>query len=346
MDLKTEQETYWQHLTKLPHMDAIFRACEALEAENISINRDRVRERSGVTPTNLLAAGIKLYRTRQDTTDEFTKTPAVLLHLIGQSLENAFESMASGFDDKVKEIDAHYQSIAESLQTDFNHQVDLTEQKQQQIDELKSLLEKRESDIEHLQSTLQKKAEEQASLTHKYNQLLQEHRDLQQSFEQEKQRNKTQAQDHQQALETIKQEHEKSFYHLTLQHDKAHASLMTQLGNERGEWSQERKQLEEAVRLKTQALQESQTKVDQLAHDKIELFKQIQSLEAVLPGIKTLKEANQALEHQCQVLETQGNQQQKLQAELEHHQQEIAFYKSLLSKLPTFEAEARVSDPL
>ena len=121
---------------------------------------------------------------------------------------------------------------------------------------------------------------------------------------------------------------------------------MTQLGNERGEWSQERKQLEEAVRLKTQALQESQTKVDQLAHDKIELFKQIQSLEAVLPGIKTLKEANQALEHQCQVLETQGNQQQKLQAELEHHQQEIAFYKSLLSKLPTFEAEARVSDPL
>ena len=195
------------------------RACEALEAENISINRDRVRERSGVTPTNLLAAGIKLYRTRQDTTDEFTKTPAVLLHLIGKSLENAYESMASDFDEKIKDIDTHYQSIAESLQNDFNHQVDLTEQKQQQIDELKSLLEKRESDIEDLQSTLQKKAEEQASLTHKYNQLLQEHRDLQQSYEQEKQRNKTQAQDHHQALETIKEEHEKSFYHLTLQHD-------------------------------------------------------------------------------------------------------------------------------
>jgi len=73
--LKSTTEAYWGKLGKLPAVDAIFRACEELEQENRPVNRDTVKERSGVTFNNLLADGLKLYRRRESELADFTHTP-------------------------------------------------------------------------------------------------------------------------------------------------------------------------------------------------------------------------------------------------------------------------------
>lgn len=84
---KSSSQAFWGAAAKLPTVDAILESCRALDEEGETINRDSVRKHSGVTFTNQLAAGIALYKRRRSLLASRPTTPAVIIELITQAVE-------------------------------------------------------------------------------------------------------------------------------------------------------------------------------------------------------------------------------------------------------------------
>ena len=91
--LKDEQKKAWGSLDALGSIDAIVRTCELLESEGLSINREIVRQRSGVGFNNLVAAGIRIYRSHQNNFQDYPDVPKVLFPVIMEALNQGFGDM-------------------------------------------------------------------------------------------------------------------------------------------------------------------------------------------------------------------------------------------------------------
>lgn len=244
--LKTTTEAYWGALGKLPALDAIFRACEQLEADEVPLNRDNVKDLSGITYTNLLATGLQLYRRRKTEFEAHTHTPSSILHLLAQSVEREFASLHYQFEQQLATWQADTDTLQEDAIQDLDHlraqtlhQAEMLEEKDTQLEalieeqhmlrqQLKAAEQREQEQAQRYQAALGEGAQSKEALT------VAEHRRLAQEHE------------HQAQLDALKVEQRQLRQELIDQHDKETARLQTQLGNERGEWKQEREALKTA----------------------------------------------------------------------------------------------------
>lgn len=289
--LKTTTDAYWGALGKLPALDAIFRACEQLEQEEESINRDNVKARSGITYTNLLATGIQLYRRRQDELAEFTHTPTSVLHVIAQAVDREFAALQAHYESQL----STWQADTETLQGDLIQELELLRLRNTRL----------ESDLQEKNTQLEAQIEEQHALKSDmralekalnerdklYHAALGEGENLRQALAIEKQSQLALTRDHQAELAAMKTEQLQLRQELINQHDKETARLQTQLGNERGEWKKEREELQ--TRLDQARLQQEHTQSE---------------LQAAKQALRDAQ--NRELEHQRQLSQRQEEAQQ------------------------------------
>ena len=274
---KTDLGIYWGALAKLPQIDAIFRACKDLEEANQPINRESVKNRSGVTFTNLLATGIKLYRGQRDLSQNFTHTPAVLLQLVGKSLENAFGSMQTEFSKNIESVEERYSALVEGAAKDLDEIQHCLNERDHQILEKKDELKKLFEDKAGLIDRLSEAEIAFKRLDAKYSLGLNELREATNHLNDEKNRSKAQSDDHRLALNALAQEHGANVKALNVQHDNAYAHVMTQWGNEREQWKTERRRLDKRLTDNKEELADRQGIIDKNVEQLIKLNQHLQA---------------------------------------------------------------------
>jgi|GEM_PF-3317498 len=332
--LKTTTEAYWGALGKLPALDAIFRACEQLETEEVPLNRDNVKARSGITYTNLLATGLKLYRRRQDEFADAHYTPTSVLHLLAQAVEREFASLQRHFEDQL----ASWQADTDTLQSDLIQELDhLRAHGRQQAAELQERNAQLEALIEaqHALQTQLKSAEQTGrELAQRYQSALGEGVQLRKALTEAEHRQLVLTRDHQAELEAVKVEQRQQRQELIAQHDKETARLQTQLGNERGEWKQTRVELERSL---VQARDSQAATQAQLNDTQRALSDTEQALNTALQQVAHLNEAarnaDERHRHEHALWQTQFDQQAKTVVQLETELQLLKRQDSV--QLPT-----------
>ena len=202
-----------------------------------------MKARSGITYTNLLATGLQLYRRRQDELAEFTHTPTSVLHVIAQAVDREFAALQAHYESQL----STWQADTATLQGDLIQELELLRLRNTRL----------ESDLQEKNTQLETQIEEQHALKSDlralekalnerdklYHAALGEGENLRQALAIEKQSQLALTRDHQAELAAMKTEQLQLRQELINQHDKETARLQTQLGNERGEWKQEREEL-------------------------------------------------------------------------------------------------------
>lgn len=245
--LKSATEAYWGALGKLPALDAIFQACEALEERGDPINRENVKALSGVTYTNLLATGLRLYRRRVDDLGSLTHTPTSVLHVIAHAVDREFEAMQTHFEQRLSTWQQDVAILQDDLVQELEHLRARCTQQDAEIQEKNAQLEAQIEEQHSLRAELRSRDHTLRERDSQYHAALGEGEKLRQELLSEQQRQLAISRDNETRLAALKEEQHQQRQELIRQHDKETARLQAQLGNERGEWKQERTKLNDSL---------------------------------------------------------------------------------------------------
>jgi chromosome segregation ATPase len=245
--LKERRKAFWGYMAPMDAFDAMISACIAIEEDGDPLNRETLKKRSGVTYNNALAATLALYKRRKNFTDQFKETPATLLHVIAQHIEEQLVAQKKEFTTAVEqERKLFVDSLDEGVKA-YDEQVEEVETLKAQLTAIQDDLKNAQLNIEELKGSLSSLENEKNTLGEKYHRSLESKQQLEGELKELRHSMEDLKLAHQSSLEQVNDEKSKAIDELKAQHNQQTAQLTARWDSERSTWQKDRDRLETSL---------------------------------------------------------------------------------------------------
>jgi len=285
----------------------------------------------------LLAAGIALHKSNKELTDQFPKSPEIVVHTICRTLENSLQDLSNKAEGQLqKEKEAFVTAIEAATQEYRTLEAQCSQiqiERDHQYDKAKAL----EHQLSESKRSIQQLEEERALLNEKYLNALKAKDDIQQSLNQCQQQLSEQSEQKKYEQAQLKQIWQEEREALLRQHDKAMDQVMVKWGNEKADWVKDKKIVSKNVADLSSQLNETKKENSHLVQKSIEQQHAIRSME------KSLSQTQISLKEQIEKLVTVESKSEieisKLQAALQQKEDQL---NKLLTGLGTKQKQATI----
>ena len=313
MNLKEQRKAFWAGKTPIQAFDALMTACQHIDDQALPLNRETLREHSGVTYTNALAAGIAVYKQRKQLTDTFSNTEATLLHILAKYVDDFFKHEKQKFE---KAFETEKQSFVNALDEGiaaFGEMQDELQEKQSQIDQLQAQLSELHEAFDQTCQQLEERQTDLSNMEARYRNVIEDKQALESTCAELRHQLADNKAEYQKNLSLLQNEQKQMLEQLNHQHEAETERLMKRWTEERAQWQVE----QEKSDLNNARLTDKVSGLEKKLHEQEIVVKTLTIEKTELQKLEPLVEDNQQLKNDLKEAQRQQDSLKQKLAETE-----------------------------